>query len=524
MRCSIFVRAFLGTLVTSGRAISLDKRIPNTMVYSFEDISPTLDLSWVPCFDNFTCTILQVPLDYSSPYDGNTTLAFIKIPSANATAEDILYNPGGPGGSGISSILTSPAGFVKLIGSQYNIVGFDPRGVNNSGISLDCFPDDLGAAVDFAAETLNFPINAESEFDVSETYLKELGFGQRCTAAQDPAAPKKYANTVAVANDMRYYTELVAKQRGQAVETSKLWYYGQSYGTILGQTFATLFPERIGRMVLDGVVDTEDYYSGAWRTSLQDTDAAFKTFFTTCFAAGPERCAFRGNATSAAELEQRFASLYNMLHENPILADPRLTPTPFVYDWRDLKLAIFEDLYNPMAYYPPLAELFVAVEQRNASALAAAPRGVLRAPLNNSVISCIDQAGRSNLSTLSAFRAYLSHTRHQSWVGGEKWIAIAGGPCPALDIVPPGSQLFRGSIGTNKTSTPILMLSSALDPVAPISGARVSSARFPGSALLEVNGTAVCTCSLFFQSTPSGPSIPSPCPTLFSTAAQYHLS
>jgi pimeloyl-ACP methyl ester carboxylesterase len=76
--------------------------------------------------------------------------------------------------------------------------------------------------------------------------------------------PRKYANTVAVAYDMRHYIELRARSLGRAPEDAKHWYYGQSYGTILGQTFATLFPHRIERMILDGVSDTNDYYEGGW--------------------------------------------------------------------------------------------------------------------------------------------------------------------------------------------------------------------------------------------------------------------
>ncbi|KAJ2955421.1 hypothetical protein NQ176_g11401 [Zarea fungicola] len=80
-----------------------------SMVYGFESLVPSTELKWSPCFDDFSCTRLQVPLDYANPGLGTTSIAFIKLPGKNATASSpsIVFIPGGPGGSGVDLLLGS---------------------------------------------------------------------------------------------------------------------------------------------------------------------------------------------------------------------------------------------------------------------------------------------------------------------------------------------------------------------------------------------------------------------------------
>lgn len=76
----------------------------SSVVYDFEKIKPSTEIQWTPCFDNFTCTRLQVPLDYENHSIGNTSIAFLKVAALKQPAEDLLVNFGGPGDSGISTI------------------------------------------------------------------------------------------------------------------------------------------------------------------------------------------------------------------------------------------------------------------------------------------------------------------------------------------------------------------------------------------------------------------------------------
>lgn len=81
-----------GLLAATAAALPSTKRA-TAMVYDHQDLTPSKELNWVPCFDSFTCTYLTVPLDYKDPSAGETDIAFIKYTGANSTGQEILYNP-----------------------------------------------------------------------------------------------------------------------------------------------------------------------------------------------------------------------------------------------------------------------------------------------------------------------------------------------------------------------------------------------------------------------------------------------
>ena len=267
----------------------------------------------------------------------------------------------------------------------------------------------------------------------------------------------KYANTVAVANDLLHYTELRAQNLGLPAEQSKLWYYGVSYGTVLGATFASLFPNRIGRMILDGVVDADDYYEGGWNMNLFDTDKAAKTFFTYCHQASPELCAFHGNASSPEQIERRFYKLFNDLREHPILiSDPSVSFMPVLVGWQALKAVFLISMYDSIQKFPSLASILNDLEHGNGTSLAiSSGRAFIEEPVNSTdeeyvsnygrtQIACIDANGRFNMSTFEQYENHTDYLLNQSFYGGNTWAAMVGMPCRAFDIKPPESQVFSG--------------------------------------------------------------------------------
>ncbi|KAG6368122.1 hypothetical protein INS49_002323 [Diaporthe citri] len=155
---------------------------------------------WTPCFDDFTCANLIVPLDYDDVSAGETTIAFIQQASNLTDAQDILINPGGPGASGVGTLLAAAQLFRPYLGQKHNIISFDPRGVNNSGLRLDCLPDAPAVAQYYDSQILQ-PVDPESDASISEAYTLADGFGQLCSNAhRDDEAG--YANSVAVAGDI----------------------------------------------------------------------------------------------------------------------------------------------------------------------------------------------------------------------------------------------------------------------------------------------------------------------------------
>jgi hypothetical protein len=135
--------------------------------------------------------------------------------SAKSIAQDIILNPGGPGDSGVAALYSGLDMFLAALGTDNNIIGMDPRGVNNSGPNLPCFPQgELGTTRLF--HDLDISVNVNDEESYAEVYGMATAFGEFCTKAHaGPNDTAKYVDTVATANDMRLYTELLAKLKGQ---------------------------------------------------------------------------------------------------------------------------------------------------------------------------------------------------------------------------------------------------------------------------------------------------------------------
>jgi len=173
----------------------------------------------------------------------------------------ILTNPGGPGGSGVSFLLNSVQVGLKIGGSNYDLVSWDPRGVNNSIPVADCklSPDLTGRKLKIRSqEKLYGPSLAPVYFE--EQYASAQEIGPECWASiGGPKDAGPHMTTATVARDMVSILDAFqASEDGQKCGDSGLLnYWGISYGTVIGQTFASMFPERVGRVVLDGVVDPD---------------------------------------------------------------------------------------------------------------------------------------------------------------------------------------------------------------------------------------------------------------------------
>ncbi|MGW0709144.1 alpha/beta hydrolase [Streptomyces sp. NPDC002643] len=190
--------------------------------------------------DDWQCATLKVPLDYAKP-DGETIgLALIRSRATGDESErlgSLLFNFGGPGGSGVS-MMPSYAGLAGDLHKRYDLVSWDPRGVARSE-GVRCRSDKEIAS----AET----VDATPDDTTEETaFFKDAaGFGDGC----EKAAGKLLAHvsTAETARDM----DLMR----QALGDDKMHYFGISYGTELGGVYAHLFPKNVGRLVLDAVVD-----------------------------------------------------------------------------------------------------------------------------------------------------------------------------------------------------------------------------------------------------------------------------
>jgi pimeloyl-ACP methyl ester carboxylesterase len=195
------------------------------------------ELSWSEC-DGGECAELTVPLDYADP-DGDTIqIALLRVPAQGDRVGSLVINPGGPGASGVEYAQNADLVFGDPVRESFDIVGFDPRGVGRSA-PIRCVDD---AEMDEFLGADPTPDDPEEEKQVEEIGRR---FAEAC--AERAGRLLGHVSTIEVARDM----DVLRAALGEA----QLDYHGSSYGTQLGATYAELFPERVGRMVLDGAVD-----------------------------------------------------------------------------------------------------------------------------------------------------------------------------------------------------------------------------------------------------------------------------
>ena len=189
------------------------------------------------------CATLEVPLDYARPGKGTITLHLARIPARGDRGGAILLNPGGPGISGVDEILKYPDYLSTDAEEHYDVVGFDPRGVGRSA-PLWCRDTEQ---MQRYSSTLAGAGWATSPKDPSVGPWREQArlFGEGCEA-NDPRLVR-HVGTIASAHDM----DRIRVALGQ----DTLDYVGWSYGTKLGSVYANLYPQRVGRMVLDSAIN-----------------------------------------------------------------------------------------------------------------------------------------------------------------------------------------------------------------------------------------------------------------------------
>lgn len=266
-------------LATNASAL-LNKR-QTADAFSWASIVPSEDLHYHPCYDSFRCARLQVPLDWTivdTANNGNSSSAWVTIAIISRPASvpetdpsfggTVIMNPGGPGVSGITTLLGLGQSMQGVLdgNKHYELLSFDPRGVGMSTPRADCYRgDNFRRAADALQHAQAVaPLTDSDRLGLRIRYAAAEGLGKLCEEAA-PGSDSIFAHmsTASVARDMLEIVERVDQRRNSSrLEPPLLQYWGFSYGTVLGQVFASLFPDRVGRMVLDGIGDMEDLLTG----------------------------------------------------------------------------------------------------------------------------------------------------------------------------------------------------------------------------------------------------------------------
>ncbi len=215
------------------------------------------------------CATLTVPLDYQQPEGTTIDLAVLKVPARDQDERvgSMVVDPGGPGGSATEYAASSAWGDALL--DHFDIVGMDPRGVGQSD-AIDCLSDEAMDAY------LAGDPDPDTPEEVSEFEEAQTGFGAACENSSGELAA--HVSTIEAARDM----DVLRAALGETTLT----YFGASYGTELGATYAEYFPEQVGRFVLDGAVDPTLDLMQATKTQAQGFETALRSYIQNCVDGG----------------------------------------------------------------------------------------------------------------------------------------------------------------------------------------------------------------------------------------------
>ncbi|KAL0569858.1 hypothetical protein V5O48_012099 [Marasmius crinis-equi] len=448
---------------------------------SWGSVQTSKDLNWVECYTGeYQCARLQVPLNYNDPEGETASIALLRLP-ANVSADSaeyrgpILFNPGGPGDSGVDILLAFGERFRAIIGPQFDLVGFDPRGVDRSTPRIEFYKTRAERRL---LQHLPGELNHSVTDNLGSYWAHSQNIG--ALAAQNGKDVLPYMNTDHSARDMLRITEAHGRE--------KLQYWGFSYGSVLGYTFAAMFPDKVERLIIDGVVDIEDYYRTKWLTIPLQIEETVQWFFRSCKEAGPESCAFYEDSVEA--MEDKLNGIYTSLIEKPIPMQTNLSSN--IIDYGYLRNTLVVALYDPSKW-----RLYAAALQQLSQGNATAYYSILDAPdfqcdcesdpskyefehVKDALIGYICNDGDEVPREFEEAQAHYQASTEFSSFGS--YFASFRISCSGWSKDIPKAQ-FRGPIEGN-TSFPMLLIGNTADPVTPLEAAKNTSRVFPGSVVL----------------------------------------
>ena len=276
---------------------------------------PVPVLDWQPCTSGFFCATATVPLDYADPSGATITIAMIKHPATDAAHRigSVFFNPGGPGEPGVASLPEVYPLFPPAVRARFDVVSFDPRGVGQS-TDLRCFDTIAQEQQLLSTPPVGFPVGPAQE---RAWDAKWATFDKSCAAHAGPLLA--HDTTADVARDM----DLMRR----AVGDPTLNYFGTSYGTMLGATYANLFPGKVRAMTLDGNADPVAWGTGTDGSAhllntflrMRSDEGSARTlgaFLDQCGTAATTACAF--TAGSPAATHAKYAALLDRLAAAPV--------------------------------------------------------------------------------------------------------------------------------------------------------------------------------------------------------------
>ena len=413
------------------------------------------DLNWRNCYDGFQCSSFKVPVDYEKVDNQSFTL---KVLRHNASDQKnklgaILVNPGGPGGSATLYAYNAEYIMSSKINRKYDIVGFDPRGINESG-DIRCLSDSEEDAF------LNADASDGKAASIAALATASKDFAEKCAKAA--GSKLGHYSTLEAAKDMDILRILLNEK--------KLNFLGKSYGTYLGTLYAALFPETVGRIVLDGAVSPN--------VSTRDQQLAQAIAFDNAlnnFLASQERFKLSDikNLLSQAEVNPLKSPGGRVATQSTVITAIAATLYDSGDGWKNLKKILDQAITKR-----DTKEIFKQADEYNNRA----PDGTYYSNQTDIsiVISCLDWKEPRTIEEMTLDRKEFIKAAP---VFGP-FLNFAGLPCKYWKSEP---QLPPMPLKEIKTS-PILVIGVTNDPATPYKWAQDLTKVFTNAKLLTLNG------------------------------------
>ncbi|MGO4784679.1 alpha/beta hydrolase [Cryobacterium sp. W22_MBD10_FK3] len=444
---------------------------PSTSTPTGEKVDAALEpfysqvLEWSDCDNDMQCTTASAPLDWADPAAGEVDLALVRQNATGDRLGSLLVNPGGPGGSGYDFVKTSvDYATSAALQERYDIVGFDPRGVGESS-AVSCYEP---AQMD---EYLYGLSDAERGTDawIQELETSAVDFAAAC--ADKTGALLGEVDTQSAARDL----DLMRAVLGD----TQLNYLGFSYGTFLGATYAELYPDKVGRLVLDGALDPSTSNFEVTSTQALGFENALRAYLTDCLAGSD--CPFDGTVDDAMAT---ISALLASVDASPITAtDGRQLGA------NALLTAIIYPLYQATAW-PNLSDMFESVMQGSADGAMQFADGYNgRNPdgsyADNSTeafmaINCVDYAYNDDIAAMRAEAAEIEQIAPT--IG--KYMAYGDISCANWPYAFAGEREEIHAAG----AAPILVVGTTNDPATPYVWAENLAAQLDSGQLVTYTG------------------------------------
>lgn len=420
-------------------------------------------LSWRRCDSDMQCATLMVPVSYEQPTAyGDTYINIAKLTAWGKRRGAIVLNPGGPGGSGIEYASAGQAVVSSRVLRNYDLVGFDPRGVVSSD-PIDCISDaQMDAFLAFDASP-----NTAAEATTAMSLAAQLGKG----CIKNAPALARFVDTESVARDMDVLRAALGEK--------KLNYLGKSYGTFIGSTYARLFPSQVGRMVLDGVVDPALNNTQLSKMQAMGFERAFSRFLDYCISRG---CPL-GNTRSSALAKLK--DVITSSDSSPLPTGESKRPLTQSLLVSGILFGMYDSTYG---WSQTLESLRSLVAGDGSDTLASVDwflgreNGRYKDNSNEIIyaVNCIDREDRPGLTEIRQLAAlwkkqYPLFGEYLAW----SMSGCANWPAPARGKAAP----WKGD-----PIPPVLIVGNTWDPATPIEGARALAKQMPRSVFMEWKG------------------------------------